>query len=105
MFSLLRRLPVYIFILILGIRIPSVFAESDAVKYEAKIIPSEIFEGESVQLVLSITNLDIDKSPDLTCLQEDFDVVELPPTKRSDVKITNYGSQVNRIETRVIDYN
>ena len=105
MFSLLRRFPVYIFILILGIRIPSVFAESDDVKYEAKIIPSEIFEGESVQLVLSITNLDIDKSPDLTCLQGDFDVVELPPTKRSDVKITNYGSQVNRIETRVIDYN
>ena len=105
MFSLLKHIPVYILILILGIRISSVFGESDSVKYEAKIFPSEIFEGESAQLVLSITNLDVDKSPDLSSLKEDFDVVELPPTKRSDVKISNYGSQVNRIETSVVDYN
>ncbi|MGN0931360.1 MAG: BatD family protein [Thermoguttaceae bacterium] len=105
MFSLLKHIPVCILILILGIIVPSVFGESDPVKYEAKIFPSEIFEGESAQLVLSITNLDIDQSPDLSSLKEDFDVVELPPTKRSDVKISNYGSQVNRIETRVIDYN
>lgn len=105
MFPLLRYIPIYIFILVLGTRIPSVFGESDATKYGAKIFPSEIFEGESAQLVLSVTNMELDKAPDLTGLQAEFDVVELPPTKRSDVKITNYGSQVNRIETRVVDYN
>ena len=65
---------------------------------------SQIYEGESTQLIVSILNGKPDSEPDYSNLEQNFVVVPLGASTRSSVQISYENGVPKRIETQGIDY-
>ena len=82
----------------------SIHADDASPDVQIRIEPSEIFEGESTLLTTSVVNTTLDKEPDVSSLQSDFDVVALEPTTRSSIRTFYNGSEERREEKRITEY-
>lgn len=81
-----------------------ILADEASPNVQIRVEPSEIYEGESTLLTASVVNTTLDKEPDISSLQSDFDVVTLEPTTRSSIRTFYNGSEERREEKRITEY-